>query len=163
MADPVDFLLCECRKRLSSGFEVDARVDIPLTGVTVLFGPSGSGKTTLLRLLAGLERPDSGSIVFRGRAWQDLTPQKRRTGFLFQDYALFPHLTCLDNVAFSLKMRGVDKTTRRAKAMEFLSLVAMDSYAQRVPAQTFASDGGHAFRFALPTFTVGICPHPETS
>ena len=69
MAGAVDLLVCDWRRRLASGFTLDARVSIPLAGVTVLFGASGSGKTTLLRLLAGLERPDSGSIVFRGRHW----------------------------------------------------------------------------------------------
>ena len=101
MAGPVDLLVCDCRKRLASGFTVDVRVSIPLTGVTVLFGASGSGKTTLLRLLAGLERPDSGSIVFRGRHWETLPPQERRAGFLFQEYALFPHLTVAENVGYA--------------------------------------------------------------
>ena len=106
MADP---LICQCRKRLSKAFEVEADLRIPLdrAPVTVLFGPSGSGKTTLLRLLAGLERPDAGSIAFGGRTWFDaargihLPPQQRRAGFLFQDYALFPHLTVARNVAYN--------------------------------------------------------------
>ncbi len=104
-----DQLICQCRKRLSKGFELDADLRIPLDQmpVTVLFGPSGSGKTTLLRMLAGLERPDAGSIVFRDRTWFDsarglhLPPQQRRAGFLFQDYALFPHLTVLENIAYA--------------------------------------------------------------
>jgi molybdate transport system ATP-binding protein len=101
MAGSVDLLVCDCRKRLASGFTLDARVSIPLTGVTVLFGASGSGKTTLLRLLAGLERPDTGSIVFRGRHWETLPPQQRRAGYLFQEYALFPHLTVAENVGYA--------------------------------------------------------------
>ena len=104
-----DQLICQCRKRLSKGFEVEADLRIPLrqAPVTVLFGPSGSGKTTLLRMLAGLERPDAGSIVFRERPWFDgarkihLPPRQRRAGFLFQDYALFPHLTVAENVAYA--------------------------------------------------------------
>ena len=104
-----DQLICQCRKRLSKAFEVEADLRIPLrqAPVTVLFGPSGSGKTTLLRMLAGLERPDAGSIVFRQRPWFDaaraihLPPQQRRAGFLFQDYALFPHLTVAENVAYA--------------------------------------------------------------
>lgn len=104
-----DQLICECRKRLSKAFEVEADLRIPLSQapVTVLFGPSGSGKTTLLRMLAGLERPDAGSIVFRQRAWFDaaraihLPPQQRGAGFLFQDYALFPHLTVAENIAYA--------------------------------------------------------------
>ncbi len=104
-----DQLICQCRKRLSKAFEVEADLRIPLdrAPVTVLFGPSGSGKTTLLRMLAGLERPDAGSIVFRETAWfdgaraLDLPPQQRRAGFLFQDYALFPHLTVAENVSYA--------------------------------------------------------------
>jgi molybdate transport system ATP-binding protein len=104
-----DQLICQCRKRLSKGFEVEADLRIPLdqAPVTVLFGPSGSGKTTLLRMLAGLERPDAGSIIFRERPWFDaaraihLPPEQRRAGFLFQDYALFPHLTVVENVAYA--------------------------------------------------------------
>ncbi len=104
-----DQLICRCRKRLSRGFELDADLRIPLDQmpVTVLFGPSGSGKTTLLRMLAGLERPDAGSIVFRDRIWFDsargihLPPQQRRAGFLFQDYALFPHLSVPENIAYA--------------------------------------------------------------
>jgi molybdate transport system ATP-binding protein len=104
-----DQLICQCRKRLSKVFELDAELRIPLRDapVTVLFGPSGSGKTTLLRMLAGLDRPDAGSIVFGERTWFDaaravhLPPQQRRAGFLFQDYALFPHLTVAENVAYA--------------------------------------------------------------
>jgi len=102
-------LVCQCRKRFSPGFQVEAALRIPLDApsVTVLFGPSGSGKTTLLRLLAGLERPDEGSIACGRNVWFDsarrihLPPQQRRAGFLFQDYALFPHLTVADNVAYA--------------------------------------------------------------
>ena len=104
-----DELICHCRKRLRSGFELDADLRIPLaqSPVTVLFGPSGSGKTTLLRLLAGLDRPDDGVIVVPRATWFDaargihLPPQQRRAGFLFQDYALFPHLTVAANVAYA--------------------------------------------------------------
>jgi molybdate transport system ATP-binding protein len=96
-------LICRCAKRFPSGFTLDASLEIPLdrAPVTVLFGPSASGKTTLLRVLAGLEKADSSSIIFRGRSWDQLSPQQRRTGFLFQDYALFPHLTVAGNVAFA--------------------------------------------------------------
>ncbi len=107
-------LICRCRKRFASGFAIDADWRIPLeeAPVTVLFGPSAAGKTTLLRLIAGLEQPDSGSIVFRGTEWfgsRSLAPQQRRAGFLFQDYALFPHLTAEANVAY-----GAQRRARRA-------------------------------------------------
>jgi len=102
-------LMALCRKRLASGFELDASLRILLdeAPVTVLFGPSGSGKTTLLRLLAGLDRPDTGVIALGSSVWfdsscgLDLPPQKRRAAFLSQDYALFPHLTVAQNVEFA--------------------------------------------------------------
>jgi molybdenum ABC transporter ATP-binding protein len=106
-----DYLTCDCRKRLASGFTLEADLRIPLqeARVTVLFGPSGSGKTTLLRHLAGLDRPDAGTIEFRGQVWFDskrgvfAPPQQRRAGYLFQDYALFPHLTVQRNVEFGAR------------------------------------------------------------
>jgi molybdate transport system ATP-binding protein len=101
-------LICRCRKQLDGGFalDVDCRIPLDAAPVTVLFGPSGAGKTTLLRLIAGLERPDSGAISFRGKEWfgaRSLAPQQRRAGFLFQDYALFPHLNAGENVAFGAR------------------------------------------------------------
>jgi molybdate transport system ATP-binding protein len=132
-------LICDCRKRLASGFELDAQLTIPLANspVTVLFGPSGSGKTTLLRLLAGLERPDSGSIVFRGRPWQTLPPQKRRAGFLFQEYALFPHLTVAENVAYAAP---------RDAAERLMEAFGLAEFAGRLPG---AISGGQQQRTAL--------------
>jgi molybdate transport system ATP-binding protein len=104
-------LSCHCRRRLASGFDLDAELRIPLdeSPVTVLFGPSGAGKTTLLRLLAGLDRPDDGAITFRDSVWYDeslaicLPPQQRRAVFLFQDCALFPHLTVAANVEYAAR------------------------------------------------------------
>jgi putative spermidine/putrescine transport system ATP-binding protein len=97
-------------------------------------------------MIAGHESTTSGDILIGSSNVTDLPPAKRGTSMMFQSYALFPHLTCLDNVAFSLKMRGVDKATRRAKALEFLKMVAMEPYAQRVPAQL---SGGQQQRVAL--------------
>jgi putative spermidine/putrescine transport system ATP-binding protein len=111
-----------------------------------LLGPSGCGKTSTLRMIAGHETATEGDILIGAANVTELPPAKRGTAMMFQSYALFPHLSCLDNVAFSLKMKGVDKATRRAKAMEFLSLVAMESYAARVPAQL---SGGQQQRVAL--------------
>ena len=138
-------LNCRCRRRLRSGFEVDAELRIPLdqSPVTVLFGPSGSGKTTLLRLLAGLDRPDAGTISFQGRDWFDSTraihlpPQQRRAAFLFQDYALFPHLSVAANVAFA---------ARPGKARELLKAFGLSELASRRP---HAISGGQQQRVAL--------------
>jgi putative spermidine/putrescine transport system ATP-binding protein len=111
-----------------------------------LLGPSGCGKTSTLRMIAGHERVTSGRIVFDGEPITDLPPGRRGTAMMFQSYALFPHLTVLDNVAFALKMRGVDRTTRYARAAALLKLVAMDGYAERRPAQL---SGGQQQRVAL--------------
>jgi molybdate transport system ATP-binding protein len=140
-----DELICACRKRLPSGFEVDARLRMVLaeSPVTVLFGPSGAGKTTLLRMLAGLERADSGEIRFRGEIWYDsargvcLAPQQRRAGFLFQDYALFPHLTVARNVGYA---------ARREKKRELLEAFGLAELAARYPR---AISGGQQQRVAL--------------
>ena len=111
-----------------------------------LLGPSGCGKTSTLRMIAGHEAATAGDIVLDGTNVTGLPPAKRGTAMMFQSYALFPHLTSLDNVAFSLKMEGVDKATRHAKAHEMLRLVAMDDYAARLPAQF---SGGQQQRVAL--------------
>ena len=97
-------------------------------------------------MIAGHESASEGDILIGSVNVTDLPPAKRGTSMMFQSYALFPHLTCLDNVAFSLKMRGVDKVSRRKTAMEFLELVAMESFAERVPAQL---SGGQQQRVAL--------------
>jgi len=138
-----DELTCRCRKRFPPAFQIDADLRIPLdeSPVTVLFGPSGAGKTTLLRLIAGLERPDSGSIVFRGREWFGaacLAPQERRASFLFQDYALFPHLTVAENVAYG--SRSGEKTD------QMMETFGLNEFSQRLPR---AISGGQQQRVAL--------------
>jgi molybdate transport system ATP-binding protein len=122
-------LICDARKRFASGFTLDAELRLRLQAapVTVLFGPSGSGKTTLLRMIAGLERPDSGILSYDGRAWFDaargidLPPQQRRAGFLFQDAALFPHLTVSRNVEFAALP---DRARRIMEALDIVDLAA---------------------------------------
>ncbi len=147
MAEPGSLELVQVTKRYGATTAVDAiNLRVPVHGYCCLLGPSGCGKTSTLRMIAGHESTTEGDILIGASNVTDLPPAKRGTAMMFQSYALFPHLTCLDNVAFSLKMRGVDKTTRRQKAMEFLKLVAMDPYAQRVPAQL---SGGQQQRVAL--------------
>ena len=111
-----------------------------------LLGPSGCGKTTTLRMIAGHEPVSAGDVLLGPRNITDLPTAKRGTAMMFQSYALFPHLNCLDNVAFSLKMRGVGKTGRYARAREFLELVEMEEFATRLPAQL---SGGQQQRVAL--------------
>ncbi|KQO71856.1 ABC transporter ATP-binding protein [Methylobacterium sp. Leaf88] len=111
-----------------------------------LLGPSGCGKTTTLRMIGGHETVSGGDVVIGPRSVGDATPAERGTAMMFQSYALFPHLNCRDNVAFSLKMRGIAKAERRAKAMAMLDLVQMAHLAERLPAQL---SGGQQQRVAL--------------
>lgn len=111
-----------------------------------LLGPSGCGKTTTLRMIAGHETVTGGTIELNGENIAPLPPARRGTAMMFQNYALFPHLSVLDNVAFSQKMRGIDKTTRHAKARELLDMVQMADFADRYPAQL---SGGQQQRVAL--------------
>ena len=133
-------LICQCALRMVNA---DLRLPLDQAPVTVLFGPSGAGKTTLLRMLAGLERPESGKILFRGETWFDssrailLPPQQRRAGFLFQEYALFPHLSVLDNVAYAAD---------RARAGALLEGFGLAELAGRKPRNI---SGGQQQRVAL--------------
>ena len=134
-------------KAFGSTVAVDAlEVEIPGASYCCLLGPSGCGKTTTLRMIAGHELPTSGEIAVGGIRVTDLPPARRRTAMMFQNYALFPHLNCVDNVAFSLRMRGVGKAERRSRAREMLRLVEMDGLAERLPAQL---SGGQQQRVAL--------------
>ncbi|MEO1540672.1 MAG: ABC transporter ATP-binding protein [Pseudomonadota bacterium] len=111
-----------------------------------LLGPSGCGKTSTLRMIAGHEEVSAGAIILGGKDIARLPPARRGTAMMFQNYALFPHLTVRDNVAFSLKMKGVDRAHRHAKADELLALVDMAGYAERLPDQL---SGGQQQRVAL--------------
>jgi putative spermidine/putrescine transport system ATP-binding protein len=119
---------------------------VPADSYCCLLGPSGCGKTSTLRLVAGHETASSGDIVIGSKNVTQMPPANRGTAMMFQSYALFPHLNAADNVAFSLKMRGIPKAARRAKAMEMLQLVDMTRYAERLPAQL---SGGQQQRVAL--------------
>jgi len=111
-----------------------------------LLGPSGCGKTSTLRMIAGHEEISAGRILIDGQDVGELTPARRPTAMMFQNYALFPHLDCLDNVAFSLRMRGMPKAERHAIALEKLELVHMGDYRRRMPSQL---SGGQQQRVAL--------------
>jgi putative spermidine/putrescine transport system ATP-binding protein len=147
MAEPGNLELVKVTKRYGASVAVDAiDLRVPAGSYCCLLGPSGCGKSSTLRMIAGHESTTEGDILIGPSNVTDLPPAKRGTAMMFQSYALFPHLNCVDNVAFSLKMRGVDKTERRKQAMEYLKLVAMEGYAQRVPAQL---SGGQQQRVAL--------------
>ena len=111
-----------------------------------LLGPSGCGKTTTLRLVAGFERPDEGEILIDGADVAALPPYKRDVNTVFQSYALFPHLTVLDNIAYGLKQRGFRRQQRHTRAMELLRLVKLEQLAGRKPRQL---SGGQQQRVAL--------------
>ena len=119
---------------------------IPDGSYCCLLGPSGCGKTSTLRMIAGHEGISEGDITIGDEVVNDLPPVRRGTAMMFQSYALFPHLSCLDNVAFSLHMRGVDKVERRKQAERMLERVHMEKYAERLPAQL---SGGQQQRVAL--------------
>src|SRR5580692_11384084 len=142
-----DVELISVTKRYGTTLAVDdISLRIPHGTYCCLLGPSGCGKTTTLRMIAGHEAVSEGDILIHGQNVSDLPPIKRGTAMMFQSYALFPHMSCLDNVAFSLKMRGVAKKERHAKAREYLALVHMADYADRLPAQL---SGGQQQRIAL--------------
>ncbi len=119
---------------------------IPSGSYCCLIGPSGCGKTSTLRMIAGHEKVSAGDVLLGGRNITLMPPAQRGTAMMFQNYALFPHLTCLDNVAFSLRMRGVERTERRRKAAEMLERVHLAEMAERRPAQL---SGGQQQRIAL--------------
>ena len=123
---------------------------IPTGELVALLGPSGSGKTTLLRIVAGLEVPDTGTVIFHGEDTTNLSVRDRRVGFVFQHYALFRHMTVFNNVAFGLsvmpKKVRPKKNEIRDKVMRLLSLVQIDYMADRYPSQL---SGGQRQRVAL--------------
>ena len=111
-----------------------------------LLGPSGCGKTSTLRMIAGHEEITKGDILLGNKIINDLQPSKRGTAMMFQNYALFPHLNCLDNVSFSLKIKGIVKKERDKEARKFLELTQMSKFENRYPSQL---SGGQQQRVAL--------------
>ncbi|WP_433528161.1 sulfate/molybdate ABC transporter ATP-binding protein [Micromonospora sp. CA-263727] len=124
----------------------DVSVSIPSGRLTALLGPSGGGKSTLLRIIAGLERADTGKIEIEGVDATGLPPQKRNVGFVFQHYAAFKHLSVRRNVAFGLEIRKRPKDEIRRRVDELLALVHLEQFADRLPAQL---SGGQRQRMAL--------------
>ncbi|MDA2890205.1 TOBE-like domain-containing protein [Mycolicibacterium sp. BiH015] len=119
---------------------------VPKGSLTSLLGPSGSGKSTLLRAIAGLDQPDSGTVVINGRDVTKEPPQRRGIGFVFQHYAAFKHLTVRDNVAFGLKIRKKPKSEVKTKVDDLLDIVGLGGFKDRYPAQL---SGGQRQRMAL--------------
>ncbi|MCL5670086.1 MAG: molybdenum ABC transporter ATP-binding protein [Acidobacteria bacterium] len=141
------------KKRFGPNGQASFALDVAFTageGITVVFGPSGSGKTTTLRAIAGMVTPDEGKIALDDRVYFDsaaqvnLPIQRRRVGFVFQDYLLFPHLTALENVLYGVKAQN--EKARQERAREMLNLVGVDHAAERRPQ---ALSGGEQQRVAL--------------
>ncbi|WCB92063.1 Sulfate/thiosulfate import ATP-binding protein CysA [Baekduia alba] len=124
----------------------DISLDIKPGALTALLGPSGSGKSTLLRVIAGLETPDSGTVVIEDSDVTNVPPQRRDIGFVFQHYAAFKHMTVRDNVAFGLKVRKRPKAEIKVKVDELLGIVGLAGYQERYPSQL---SGGQRQRMAL--------------
>ncbi len=145
--DKGDIRLVSLSKQFGMTYAVeDINLSIPHGSYCCLLGPSGCGKTTILRMIAGHETPTSGEIYIGDQMVVGKPPVERGTAMMFQSYALFPHLTILDNVAFYLKMRNVGKEERRKKAGEMLRRVQLYPLKDRMPAQL---SGGQQQRVAL--------------
>ncbi|GGQ55798.1 sulfate/molybdate ABC transporter ATP-binding protein [Couchioplanes azureus] len=128
------------------GFTLDAALSAAPGEVVALLGPNGAGKTTALRALAGLTGLDEGHVVLNGRRLEQVAPERRRIGVVFQDYLLFPHLSAVDNVAFGPRCRGVSRAVARARAAALLDRVGLAAHAGRKPREL---SGGQAQRVAL--------------
>ena len=124
----------------------DLNVDVPQGEFLTLLGPSGSGKTTTLMMLAGFETPTSGEIYLEGEPISSIPPYKRGIGMVFQNYALFPHMTVNENLSFPLEVRKLSKSDIEEKVKKALSMVELDAFGSRMPMQL---SGGQQQRVAL--------------
>jgi putative spermidine/putrescine transport system ATP-binding protein len=146
-AEDVDVRLVGVSKRYDEVVAVDSiDLDVGRGEFFTLLGPSGSGKTTTLRMIAGFEEPDTGRVELGGRDVTGLPPYDRSVNTVFQDYALFPHMTVGQNVAYGLRVKGVGKEERRRRASEALATVRLGGYEARKPNQL---SGGQQQRVAL--------------
>jgi putative spermidine/putrescine transport system ATP-binding protein len=142
-----DVRLESVRKSFGEVVAVDGvDLTIPMGEFFTLLGPSGSGKTTTLRLIAGFEHPDEGHIYLRGADVTKLPPYDRDVNTVFQDYALFPHMTVAENVEYGLRIRKVPKTQRRERVRDALAMVRLAGFEKRKPSQL---SGGQRQRVAL--------------
>jgi putative spermidine/putrescine transport system ATP-binding protein/spermidine/putrescine transport system ATP-binding protein len=139
--------LSQVTKRFGQSVAVDQlNLDISEGSFFSLLGPSGCGKTTSLRMIAGFETPDEGDVFIRGQNVTRIVPHKRDFAMVFQNFALFPHMSVAENVAFGLKMTGVGKAEREQRAREALAMVRLPQFADRYPKQL---SGGQQQRVAI--------------
>jgi len=135
---------------------VDFSLHIERGELVALVGPSGCGKTTLLRMIAGFEHPDHGDVLFAGRSVTDRAPEHRRVGVVFQDYALFPHMSVARNIGYGLKfLSDVTAVQRRRRVDELLELVGLSGYGERAPHELSA---GQQQRVAIAR---AVAPRPD--
>ncbi|WP_454851098.1 ABC transporter ATP-binding protein [Rhizobium binxianense] len=141
-------ILRDIRKSYPGGPEVlhGVSMDIRPGEFVVIVGPSGCGKSTLLRLIAGLERCEQGEIEIGGKRANDLAPQDRDIAMIFQNYALYPHMTVRENIAFGLELRGMPKVERNARAESVAKTLQLEAYLDRKPG---ALSGGQRQRVAM--------------
>jgi putative spermidine/putrescine transport system ATP-binding protein len=146
-SSPADVTLVSIRKTYGDVVAVD-HVDLEIAAgeFFTLLGPSGSGKTTTLRLIAGFERPDEGRVELGGRDVTNRAPYERDVNTVFQDYALFPHMTIADNVAYGLRVKRIPRAERKRKVAEILQVVRLPELGNRKPVQL---SGGQRQRIAL--------------
>ncbi len=144
---PPALQLAGLQKRFGAVAAIDGvSLDVPRGAILALLGPSGCGKTTILRTIAGFVAPDRGTIRLAGRDVTRLPPERRGTGMVFQNYALFPHMTVTENVAFGLRMHRVPREKRAGLVAEALAMVQLGHVAGRYPSQL---SGGQQQRAAL--------------
>ncbi|MCE7989364.1 MAG: ABC transporter ATP-binding protein [Caldilinea sp. CFX5] len=144
-------------KTYTSGIPVLHNINLTVAEgeIVCLLGPSGCGKTTLLRIVAGLEEPDSGQLTLAGRDLRQMPVHQRNFGLMFQEFALFPHRTVAENVAFGLRMAGQSRDQIKQRVQEVLTLVNLAGYGDR---SIFALSGGERQRVALAR---SLAPHPR--
>jgi sulfate transport system ATP-binding protein len=137
----------EVTKRFGKFVALDnVSLEVPSGGLVALLGPSGSGKTTLLRIIAGLEVPDTGSVMYAGEDITHHAARDRNVGFVFQHYALFRHMNVFENVAFALRVRRRPEAQVRQRVHELLKLIRLEGYDRRSPSEL---SGGQRQRVAL--------------
>src|SRR6266446_3143582 len=124
----------------------DISVEIGSQELFFLLGPSGCGKTTLLRIIAGFYQADAGQLLFGEKSMNGVPPHHRNTGMVFQNYALWPHLTVAENVVYGLEVRSLGASEKKQRVAEALAIVQMDKFAHRAPNQL---SGGQQQRVAL--------------
>lgn len=149
--------LHNCRKAFADGTVAvdDLSLEIQAGETLAILGPSGCGKTTTLRLIAGLERPDAGQVLFAGRDVTPLPIERRDVGMVFQSYALFPNLNVADNIVYGLKVRKMPRAERKKRCAELLELVGLQGYGHR---GIHELSGGQRQRVALAR---AVAPRPR--